>query len=65
MEAIISVKVTIPDDALRETIDNLDEDGSLTNETIESIFQDVVDDWIDAIEMVKTHASAVQINKRE
>ncbi|MFQ5874351.1 MAG: hypothetical protein ACE5JL_11195 [Dehalococcoidia bacterium] len=47
METILTVRVTVPDRELQDTLDDIAADGSLTTETRESLFQDMVDEWLD------------------
>ena len=46
MEQIITVKCSIPDSVLQETIDDLDDDGSLVDETLTSLFEELINNWL-------------------
>ncbi len=47
MEVSLTVTVSMPDAELQKTIDALDDDGSLEDETLESVFWTNIKDWLD------------------
>ncbi len=55
MEIELTVMISLPDDALEETIDALKQDDSLEGETKESIFWSRIQDWLDAHFLIHTH----------